>query len=191
MLKIPFCAVATDIGLGIEKDFYTGDLRKAVIASSSIAGIFPPLKIEKNFYLDGGTVNSIPVSPMKKHCDFVIACDVRPKRRLIPSFKRGLEVLTRTDAISSYKLADLQVQEADFVIMPDVSGFHWANFKRLDVCIERGEAEASARIAELKRQIRGKKISSFVKRIFQKNSPASGGHPPLAKGGKLNKEAAG
>jgi len=165
-LKIPFCAVATNIGRGVEADFRTGDLKKAVFASSSISGIFPPVEIDGDFFLDGGTVNSVPISPIKEYCDFVIACDVRPKRRIIPSFKKGLEVLTRTDAISSYKLADLQLKLADFILRPDVSGFHWANFKRFADCIEKGESGASLRLAELRSKIRRKKIASFAGRLF-------------------------
>jgi len=166
-LKIPFCAIATNIGRGIEADFREGDLRKAVLASSSIQGIFPPVKIGGDFFLDGGVVNSVPISPIRKYCDFVIACDVRPKRRIIPDFKKGLEVITRTDAISSYKLADLQLEEADFIIRPGVSGFHWANFKRFAACIEKGEIEVSLRLAKLRRKIRRKKITTLAKRFFR------------------------
>jgi len=165
-LKIPFCAVATNIGRGIEADFRAGDLRKAVLASSSIQGIFPPVEINGDFFLDGGTVNSVPISPIRKYCDFVIACDVRPKRRIIPSFKKGLDVLARTDAISSYQLVDLQLKQADFIIRPDVSGFHWANFKRFAACVEKGEIEASGKIETLRKQIRRKKIASFAGRLF-------------------------
>ena len=165
-LKIPFCAVATNIGRGIEADFRTGDLRKAVLASASIQGIFPPVKIDGDFFLDGGTVNSVPISPIREYCDFVIACDVRPKRRIIPSFKKGLDVLARTDAISSYQLVDLQLKQADFILCPDVSGFHWANFKRFAACVEKGESEASGKIESLRKQIRRKKIAGFAGRLF-------------------------
>ena len=165
-LKIPFCAVATDIGRADEKDFWSGDLVKAVAASSSIAGIFPPVEINGNFYLDGATVNSVPVSPLKQCCDLVIACDVRPERRTIPPFRRGLDILARTDAISSYKLSDIQIEQADFIIKPDVSGIHWANFKRASESIAKGAEAAEAAANELRKHILKEKLSGLPRRLF-------------------------
>lgn len=57
--------------------------------------------------------------------------------------------------------------EADFIISPDVSGFHWANFKRFAGCIKKGKIEAFLRIAELRRKIRRKKITALAKRFFR------------------------
>jgi len=165
-LKIPFCAVATDIGHGEEKTFWGGNLQEAVAASSSIAGIFPPVEIEGSYYLDGATVNSVPISPLSNYCDFIIACDVRPERRIIPSFKRGLEVLSRTDAISSYKLSDIQIQEADFVIKPKVGGIHWANFKRTSESISKGAEACEKALPKLKKRLLQRKISSFPRRLL-------------------------
>ncbi|MDO9514074.1 MAG: patatin-like phospholipase family protein [Elusimicrobiota bacterium] len=168
-LKIPFCSVATDIGKGDEKIFSSGNLKEAVLASSSIPGIFPPVKIDGSYYLDGGTVNSVPVSPLKPCCDFVIACDARPVRKMISSFERGLAILSRTDAISSYKLSDLQIEQADFIIKPDTSNIHWADFKKMDYCIEEGRDAAKKCLKELQKAILWAKINSFPRRLFSKN----------------------
>ncbi len=168
-LKIPFCSVATDIGKGDEKVFSRGNLKKAVLASSSIPGIFPPVKIDGSYYLDGGTVNSVPVSPLKPCCDFIIACDVRPVRRMISEFDRGLAILSRADAISSHKLSDLQITQADFIIKPDVRNIHWADFKKMGYCIEEGRATAKKCLKELKKAVLRAKIKSLTGRFFKKN----------------------
>ena len=105
-------------------------MKKAIIASSSIQGIFPPVKFEGNYLLDGGIVNNVPVSAIRKICDFVIACDVRPRKRTVRTFTKGLELLERADFLSSYYRTEQQLKEADFIIKPNVGGFHWANFKR-------------------------------------------------------------
>jgi len=169
-LKIPFCSVATDIGKGDEKVFSRGNLKKAVLASSSIPGIFPPVKIDGSYYLDGGTVNSVPVSPLRPCCDFVIACDVRPVRRITSEFNQGLAILSRADAISSYKLSDLQIKQADFIIKPDVSDIHWADFKKMRYCIEAGRAAAKKCLKELKKAVLTAKIKSFPQRLLKKNA---------------------
>ncbi|MEA2081186.1 MAG: patatin-like phospholipase family protein [Elusimicrobiota bacterium] len=168
-LKIPFCSVAMDIGKGDEKIFFNGNLKRAVLASSSIPGIFPPVEINGAHYLDGGSVNSVPVSPLRPYCDFVIACDVRPKRQIISKFNQGLAILSRADAISSYKLSDLQIQQADFIIKPDVSDIHWADFKKMGECIEKGRAAARENLKELKKAILTARIKNLTKRLFLKN----------------------
>ncbi|MCD6412703.1 MAG: patatin-like phospholipase family protein [Elusimicrobia bacterium] len=166
-LKIPFCAVSADIGKGVEADFWSGDLKKAVLASSAIQGIFPPVEIKGSYYLDGAIVCSIPINPLLGLCDFVIACDVRSKSRVVPHFKNGLEILSRADSISQRLLSDLQLEKADFVFRPDVSGVHWANFKRFGDCIEHGKIEARTKIGKLKKLIKTKKLKTFPKRIFK------------------------
>ncbi len=165
-LKIPFCSVATNIGKGDEKIFSSGNLKKAVLASSSIPGIFPPVEIDNSYYLDGGTVNSVPVSPLKSCCDFVIACDVRPERGMVSEFDQGLAILSRADAISSYKLSDLQIKQADFIIKPDVNNIHWADFKKMADCIAAGRAAAKKCLNDLKKTVLLAKIKSLPRRFF-------------------------
>jgi NTE family protein len=169
-LKIPFYSVATDIGLADEKVFSRGDLPAAVLASSSIPGIFPPVRIDGSYYLDGGTVNSVPVSVLKKRCDFVIACDVRPERKTSARFEQGLAILSRTDAISSYKLSDLQIEQADFVIRPGTQDIHWADFKKMRRCITLGRQAASDCLGEVRKAAGRAKLRSFPKRLFAKNA---------------------
>ena len=169
-LNIPFYSVATDLGTGDEKVFCSGKLKAAVLASSSIAGIFPPVQINGSYYLDGGSVNSVPVSALQPYCDFVIACDVRPARKIISRFDQGLAILSRTDAISSYKLADLQIEKADFIIRPNTHNIHWADFKKMGYCIEQGRIAAQACLKELKKAIWRAKVRSLPGRLFSKNA---------------------
>lgn len=168
-LKLPFYSVATDIGMGIEKVFSEGDLRISVLASASIPGIFPPVGIDGSYYLDGGSVNSVPVSVLKRHCDFIIACDVRPARRITTHFDQGLAILSRSDAISSYSLSDLQIEQADFVIRPNTHHIHWADFKKMSHCIELGRQAALSCLGELKKAAATARICSVPKRVFAKN----------------------
>lgn len=171
-LKIPFYSVATDIGLGDEKVFCSGKLKTSVLASSSIPGIFPPVKIDGSYYLDGGSVNSVPVSVLKSCCDFVIACDARPRRKTIVRFDQGLAILSRSDAISSYKLSDMQIEQADFIIRPDTHDIHWADFKKMDYCIEKGRIAARESLQELRAAVSRAKIRTFTGRLFSKNANA-------------------
>jgi len=60
-LPVPFQCVAASIERASERWFTDGPLVDAVLASSSVPGILPPVKIGDEHYVDGGVVNSIPV----------------------------------------------------------------------------------------------------------------------------------
>lgn len=60
-LAVPFQCVAASIERAAEHWFTTGPLVEAVLASSAVPGVLPPVRIGAEHYLDGGLVNSIPV----------------------------------------------------------------------------------------------------------------------------------
>jgi NTE family protein len=60
-LRLPFQCVAASIESASERWFTEGPLIDAVLASSAVPGILPPVEIDGEHYLDGGIVNSIPV----------------------------------------------------------------------------------------------------------------------------------
>ena len=165
-LKIPFCAVATDIENATVKCFWDGNLRRAVLASSSVQGYFPPVKIDETLLIDGGIIMSVPVSPLKERCDFVIAFDVRSNEKKQKEFKNGVEILKRADEIASHRLSDIEVQKADFVLRPDVGDINWSDFNKWEFCIEKGRQIALLKLEELKKKIKHKKAKTFLKRLL-------------------------
>ena len=60
-LAVPFQCVAASIERAAEHWFTTGPLVDAVLASSAVPGVLPPVRIGDEHFLDGGLVNSIPV----------------------------------------------------------------------------------------------------------------------------------
>jgi NTE family protein len=60
-LAVPFQCVAASIERAAEHWFASGPLVDAILASSAVPGIFPPVEIDGEHYIDGGVVNSIPV----------------------------------------------------------------------------------------------------------------------------------
>jgi len=61
-LVVPFQCVAASIERACEHWFTDGPLVDAVLASASVPGILPPVEIGGEHFIDGGIVNSIPVS---------------------------------------------------------------------------------------------------------------------------------
>lgn len=59
---IPLHVVATDLLSGMDKCLTTGNAVEAIIASSSIPAVFPPVYLDGRAYVDGGVVNNTPIS---------------------------------------------------------------------------------------------------------------------------------
>jgi len=72
-LLIPYCAVATDFIKGTEKVFTEGSLFDAIRASISIPTVFQPFKRGKDYFVDGGLVNPIPINRVVRHEGDILA----------------------------------------------------------------------------------------------------------------------
>ena len=57
-----FATVATDLETGREVWFTEGSLVEAVWSSISLPGVFPPVRSQNRWLIDGGLVNPVPVS---------------------------------------------------------------------------------------------------------------------------------
>ncbi|WNV73566.1 patatin-like phospholipase family protein [Geodermatophilus sp. DSM 44513] len=60
-LPVPFQCVAASIERAAERWFTDGPLVDAVLASSAVPGLLPPVELDGEHHLDGGLVHSIPV----------------------------------------------------------------------------------------------------------------------------------
>jgi len=60
-LAVPFECVAASIERAREHWFDSGELIEPVLASCALPGVFPPVRIGDEHFLDGGLVNSIPL----------------------------------------------------------------------------------------------------------------------------------
>jgi NTE family protein len=61
-LAVPFQCVAASIERAAEHWFDSGPLTEVLLASCAVPGILAPVRIGDEHYIDGGIVNSIPVS---------------------------------------------------------------------------------------------------------------------------------
>jgi NTE family protein len=61
-LRLPFQCVAASIERASEHWFETGPLADVLLASCAVPGILPPVRIGDEHFIDGGIVNSVPVS---------------------------------------------------------------------------------------------------------------------------------
>jgi len=71
-LKIPLTICATNFSQGTVSYFSEGPLIRSILASSCIPGIFKPIMIEDQMYVDGGILNNFPIEPLLNNCDYII-----------------------------------------------------------------------------------------------------------------------
>ncbi len=71
-LKIPMTIATTNFSTGKLAYFSEGEIIPALQASSSIPGVFKPVIINDEMYVDGGVLNNFPVEPLLDNCDFII-----------------------------------------------------------------------------------------------------------------------
>ncbi len=64
-LAIPCAAVAADLGTGRAVVLGDGDLRRNVLASSAIPGVFPPVTLGAQALVDGAVVAHVPLLPAR------------------------------------------------------------------------------------------------------------------------------
>jgi NTE family protein len=61
-LKLKLLVVATDINAGRPALFRSGPLLPALLASTAIPGLYPPVRVQGRDYSDGGVVDNVPIS---------------------------------------------------------------------------------------------------------------------------------
>lgn len=75
-LKIPLVITASDINSAIPTHFEQGELLPCIIASCSIPVVFTPKEINNIDYVDGGVFMNLPVRPIRKRCEKIIAVEI-------------------------------------------------------------------------------------------------------------------
>ena len=161
-LKIPLACVVTDIDTGEEVVIDCGPVLEALRATISIPAIFTLVKWKGRYLVDGGLVNPVPVSVVKRMgADFIIAVNVIPDvagrahRVDKESFKEPniINIIMQSIYIGSYSLVRSSLEEANIVIEPNVAHVGYGDFHHAQECILQGELAAQASIPEIKRKL--------------------------------------
>jgi NTE family protein len=158
-LAVPFQCVAASIERAAEHWFTDGPLLDAVLASSAVPGLLPPVEIDGEHYLDGGLVHSIPVGrAVALGAQEVYVLHVgRIDRPLRAPAKPWEVALVAFEVARRHRFAaDLAALPADVTlyVLPsgepaapsagDLRDLRYRNFGRVTERIERSYAAASA-----------------------------------------------
>lgn len=170
-LKIPFCAVATDLLNGTPVYLTKGSLTSAIRASSSIPLLFNVPTFHDKYLIDGGAVEMIPVEAVKKMgADVVIGVNLFKNSFPITNVPRNEKGMTRSEvALITYRvilnrLSQYCEEKSDITIGPLISlpiggstGIKWfSNFVKEKGIIKAGEDATLRLMSEIKKLIEEK-----------------------------------
>jgi len=165
--QILFAVVAADLVKGEKVIIRKGKLFDALLASASIPGMFPPIILDKKILVDGGIVDVVPIEAAQSlGANFVIAVSVSQTIKKRVEFNNAVEILFRSDSITSNELRKLQLSFADVVITPKVGRFHWSDFSKPEQCVREGEIAAQNNISEIKEKLKRAKPTWWRKLFY-------------------------
>ncbi len=141
-LKLPFCAVATDLIMG--SPFVFNGERKVldgVVASSSIPGVFKPVEYEGKLLVDGGITRRVPIDEVREMgAEVVVAVDVLGKIRECKKSYNVFTVCLRVVDIMDSQIVEhrRKAQNPDMFLEPDLGDMSQYKFKELKTAFEKG-----------------------------------------------------
>jgi len=168
-LPIPFRAVSTDLNTGEMVVLKSGNLARALQASSTIPLIFSPVEWGKWFLVDGGLKNNLPVDVAREMgSDFVIAVAIDESMHKSDDLDNPLNIADQTTSILMKISTELSRTKADYVITPDMEAFSSGEFKNIGDIIEQGRTAARIALPGLRESLEQKKSTyrkTFVREI--------------------------
>jgi NTE family protein len=163
-LRMPFTAVATDLLHDAEIRFTTGPLGVAVQASCAIPGLFQPVKAADMLLVDGGITANLPADAVRASRPAVtLAVDVLTlSDQYQGPLRTGAQVVIKAYHTMVKRAIGLQERQADFVVMPNVSGLSVMNFRDAPELIARGEEAARPLITRIRALLADRTAGSDV-----------------------------
>ncbi len=160
-LKIPFAAVAPDLESGNTCMITSGDLCKAVVASSAIPILVKPVTISDTIFIDGGIKANLPTKCAQlTKADIIVAvpADAPIRNEKKQKFCSMRKLALRIVDIMEAEIDKHRWEEADLVIYPEIGDT--PPFTKDQEIIKRtiaaGEEAATAALPRLKVLLKSK-----------------------------------
>lgn len=163
-LKIPFCAVCTNLKTGKEVDFDYGNLSKVLSASCAVPAIFTPVIYEGMHLIDGGLRNNVPADIVKKMgANVVFAVDVNHLRGKGTDSLSTISILSQTIGIIMQSKIDQTMEDAELIFKPALETFSPLKFEYIDEMIKIGYDTVMANKAKIQKMLglSPKKIDTY------------------------------
>lgn len=153
---IKFVCVATDMKTGEQINFEKGLLKDNVMASISIPGVFPSMKIGDGVYCDGGLVNNLAEDVARELLPdaVIISVDVigeyskqveHLKFKTLENLINAITIMTQNVVKNKPVIADLRLK----LSLPQVSMLNFSS-ELAKKTIHKGEMITKSKIGEIK-----------------------------------------
>lgn len=167
--QIPLAILAAEITTGKKVVFTSGSLADAICASLAVPGVYVPVESEGRLLVDGGIVENVPVSPLKRlGAGIIIAVDLNGVSSY-PLPKDFMDVMGNAFDIAIDLRTRVQIKAADVAISMDLSQYSRVdNTKATQEIIEVGYLAAKESLMTLfwyKRTKFLQLIRKFIKEV--------------------------
>lgn len=197
-LQIPFAVTAVDLISKQEYILKRGSVMQAVLATCSIPGVFPPIRMGNAELVDGGVLDPVPVavarwlapklpvvavclSPVPEQWAEMpeISVPINPRipqpiMQRIVNLRIGQAIRIYVDSmdITSRMITELrlQVEKPDVIIRPDVTKFGYLDAVDPDILIPIGESAVDEALPEIQHAL---SWQHRLSRQFQNPEPPS------------------
>lgn len=173
-LWLPMYAISSNFTQAKEEVHRRGSLKKTLLASIAIPGVFPPIISGNDLLVDGATFNNFPVDVMRDTgvknligCDLVVDKKYHLKITETPSTRQFLidklkpkkkrkyrlpsltSILINATVLYSYSKRRENAKMLDLCFNPDLSRYGMTNWKAYDKIVETGYTHAHEVLAQL------------------------------------------
>jgi NTE family protein len=167
--EIPFVCSAVDLKSGECCALESGPLGKSVLASCSLPGVFPPVKLKQMTLVEGAVLVPIPAPLLKDKVDMIIGVNLDTAWSFPKEIKSVIDVMFISDRIRYKKILADSLQDVDFLISLDNDSFSWTDFDRAEELIQLGRKRAEELKGPLLSLVRCySKKHSFWGKLFKK-----------------------
>lgn len=172
-LERPFVATATQLTTGNAVFFNRGNTGMAVRASSSIPGVFYPVLIGGEEYVDGDLKRPVPVSvALEMGADIVIAVDISQQPKDNPMPRDIIDILTQSLRIMRQSIVTRELESAQVVIRPIIGYTPEIDAASKQHLIRVGEDAAIVAIPQ---------IREWLRKVANEKTPSRAGKQSLTK----------
>jgi len=156
---IPLAIVATDLGSGEKIVMRQGNVAEAVMASTSIPGIFTPRTWQDRQLVDGVLVENLPLSPLLEfNPDIKIAANLS-KWRTFRKPKHFVDVMLNSMDIMTQHQSCSHPIKAEVMIEPHLEDFTASDWNKAAELLAAGYKAATLTAPEILRLLQKQKTS--------------------------------
>ncbi len=150
--KIPLVIPAVNLITGKPYPFTRGPVADAVMASSAIPGIFVPVRIDNQLFVDGSLLADVPCQILRMNgVDFIIGVDLVDQKTFKKEPTNIFDVIMKSIRIMLNETRMERLKFADVIISPDVDDIGQFDFDKIPLLIRRGKEAVSKHIEFIKK----------------------------------------